>query len=114
MRIYWSLPLLLLTACATSTGPVPIGKDTYMIAIGGKSVQSGGTLKAKAFQEGAEFCKSQGKELQVINTQQRDMSFGRDPNAEIQFMCLSAADTELARPKLKPQAEQTVELRQAN
>lgn len=28
MRIHWCLPLLLLTACATSTGPVPIGKDT--------------------------------------------------------------------------------------
>jgi hypothetical protein len=85
-----------------------------MIAIGGKSVQSGGTLKAKAFKEGAEFCKAQGKELQVISTQQRDMSFGRDPNAEIQFMCLSASDVELARPKLKPQADTTVEIRQSN
>lgn len=84
-----------------------------MIAIGGKSVQSGGTLKARAFQEGAQFCQAQGKQLQVVNTQQRDMSFGRDPNAEIQFMCLSAADAELARPKLTPVADQTVEVRLA-
>ena len=64
MRIYWRAPVLLLTACTTSTGPVPTGKDTYMIAIGGTSVQSGGTLNAEAFQEHAEFCKSQGKEHQ--------------------------------------------------
>jgi hypothetical protein len=109
-----SLCSLLLVACATSTGPIPIGKDTYMIAIGGKPIQSGGTLKARAFQEGTEFCKARGEELQVVNTQQADMSFGHDANAEIQFMCLSAADAELSRPKLKPVADRVFEVKSVN
>ena len=110
MRAAAVIGLAMVSGCATSTGPVPIGKDTYMIAIGGKSVQSGGTLKARAFKEGAEFCQAQGEHLQVVSTQQRDMSFGRDPNAEVQFMCLDANDAELARPKLQRDPDQKVEL----
>jgi len=101
MRVFSIFAVVFLGACVTSTGPVSIGKDTYMIAIGGKSVQSGGTLKARAFQEGAEFCRTQGKELQLVSTQQRDMSFGRDPNAEIQFMCLAPNGAGLAGPEAK-------------
>jgi hypothetical protein len=111
MKKLLTLTFVILSGCATSTGVVPIGKDTFMIAIGGKSIQSGATLKADAFREGSKFCASKGKELQVVNTSQRDMSFGRDPNAEIQFMCLDSQDSELTRPKLKKEADTIIEIK---
>lgn len=103
--------LALLAGCATSTGAIPIGKDTYMIAIGGKTTASGGKLKAQAFQEATAYCSSQGKQMQVVNTQQSDMSFGRDPSAEVQFMCLSDGDADLSRPKLQKSPDSVIEIR---
>jgi len=80
-----------------------------MIAIGGKTTASGGKLKAQAFQEATEYCLSKGKNVQVVSTQQSDMSFGRDPSAEVQFMCLS--DAESQRPNLQRTPDTIIELR---
>jgi hypothetical protein len=99
MKIIFGVAALsLLAGCATSTGPVAMGKDTYMIAIGGKSLASGGELKAKAYREAGAFCGKQGKVVMPINSSQRDMSYGQDPTAEIQFMCLKDGDPDLQRP----------------
>ena len=106
-----SIFLLALSGCATSTGVVPMGKDTYMIAIGGKTTASGGKLKAQALKEAAEYCSQKNKQLQVVNTQQRDMSFGIDPSAEIQFMCLDSSDVEFQRPKMQKAPDNVIEIR---
>lgn len=111
------LALPFLAACASNSGIIPIGKDTYMASrqaatgFGGSS-----TLKAEAFQEATAHCIKQGKSLQVVNTQeaQPPYVFGNYPKAEVQFMCLSDGDAELARPKLKPKVDVSVEVNRAN
>jgi len=104
--------LVFLAGCATSSGPVPIGKDTYMIAIGGRSLSEAGTLKTNAFKEAGQFCASMGKQFQVVNTHQRELVvMGSPASAEIQFMCLSDTDAELQRPKLKPAPTTVIEIK---
>lgn len=105
---------LLATGCATNSGIIPIGTDTYMVTRQAATGFSGsGNLKAEAFQEANAFCASQRKSLQVVNTAeaQPPFVFGNFPKAEVQFMCLNAGDGELGRPKLKPVANVTVEMK---
>ena len=67
---------------------------------------SGSEVKAAAFKEATQFCATQNKQMQILRTDQRDMSFGVNATAELQFMCLDASDSELARPRLKKDADQ--------
>ncbi|MCX5811093.1 MAG: hypothetical protein NT178_00900 [Proteobacteria bacterium] len=110
--IYCSI-VLLLAGCASNSGVVPIGKDTFMVSRQAATGFSGsGTLKAEAFQEANQYCLSQKKTLQVVNTSeaQPPYVFGNFPKAEIQFMCLDPNDSELARPKLKKEADTVIEI----
>ena len=60
---------ILLVGCASNSGIVPIGKDTYMVSRQAATGFSGsGDLKAKALREGSQFCEKQGKTLQVVST----------------------------------------------
>jgi hypothetical protein len=109
------LGLTILTGCASNTGIIPIGTDTYMVSRQAATGFSGsGSLKAEAFQEANAYCAGHGKSLQVVSTQeaQPPFVFGNYPKAEVQFMCLNAGDVELARPKLKPKADVSVEVKQ--
>lgn len=102
--------VLALSGCASS-GPIPIGKDTYMISkqsAGGIYVAAG-SIKAGIFREANTFCESQNKSMQVVNTYQQSAVPGRSmPEAEIQFMCLSDGDRDLARPKLRKEADTVI------
>ena len=103
-----------LAGCASNSGIIPIGKDTYMVSRQAATGFSGsGTLKAEAFQEASAYCVSQGKALQVVNTQEAQPPFllGNYPRAEVQFMCLKDGDAELGRPKLQPKADVSVEIK---
>lgn len=91
-----------LAGCA-SPGPVPIGKDTYMLAgTGAWSWSSGAALKGDLFREADAFCRGLGKQLMPVNTAANDGSFSRFAQAELQFRCLAEGDPELARPTLQP------------
>lgn len=91
-----------------------MGKDTYMIA---KQQATGfpglGNMKAEIIAEASRHCADLGKELQVVSTQetQPPYVFGNYPRSEIQFMCLSAGDNELARPKLQKAPDTVIEVR---
>lgn len=105
---------LLLAGCASNSGVVPMGQDTYMVSRQAATGFTGsGTLKADAFNEANQYCLSQGKTLQVVNTQEAQPPFilGNFPKAEVQFMCLSSNDPELARPKLRKEANTVIEIR---
>lgn len=104
---------LVLAACTSTTGVVPIGQDTYMIGSQGKSPGgfSGSEAKVLAFAEAQKFCSAQGKNVQVINTQQSDMSFGKNATSEIQFMCLSKGDPALGRPRLERVPDQVIHVK---
>ena len=85
------LPLiatLLLVGCASSTGVIPIGKETYSISrTDNGPAASLGEMKASAYKEAAAFCGTKGKQLQVLLSNDVPRSFGQFPQTEIQFTC---------------------------
>jgi len=97
-----AMPPFVVWGCASHTGVVPVGKDTYMIA---KQQATGfpglGNMKAEIIEEGSRYCAGLGKEFQLVSTQETQPPYilGNYPRAEIQFMCLSAADPEYQRPR---------------
>lgn len=105
---------LALSACASHTGIVPMGRDTFMIA---KQQATGfpglGNMKAEIIAEASQYCSAQGKELQIASTQETQPPYilGNYPRSEIQFMCLSTGDRELQRPKLQRAPDTVVEIR---
>src|SRR5262249_46939356 len=106
---------IFLAGCASNSGVVPIGQDTFMVSRQAATGFSGsGTLKAEAFQEANQYCSKLGKSLQVINTHETSPPYilANFPKAEIQFMCLDAKDPELNRPKLKKEADTVIEIKQ--
>ena len=114
MKLIYCLLPMLLVGCASNSGVVPIGPDTFMVSRQAATGFSGsGTLKAEAFQEANQYCISQKKKLQVVNTSEAQPPYilGNFPKAEVQFMCLDASDSELARPKLRKDADTIIEIR---
>lgn len=114
MKLISCFLAILLVGCASNSGVVPIGQDTFMVSRQAATGFSGsGTLKAEAFKEAYQYCLNQKKTLQVVNTTeaQPPYIFGNFPKAEIQFMCLDPSDSELARRKLKKEADRVIEIR---
>ena len=106
--------VIFLAGCASNSGVLPIGQDTFMVSRQAATGFSGsGTLKAEAFQEASQYCAKLGKSLQVISTHEASPPyiFGNFPKAEIQFMCLDAKDAELNRPKLRKEADTVIEVK---
>ncbi|MCU1441826.1 MAG: hypothetical protein JWP85_2823 [Rhodoglobus sp.] len=109
--ILFLFPMLLI-GCATSTGPVPMGRDTYMISERGPGYASVGSLRADIMKEANTFCVAQNKQMQLVNSNDKGGIMGfRHPEAEIQFMCLSEGDRELQRPKMRKVPDQVIEIR---
>lgn len=84
------LVVLLLTGCASSTGVVPTGKDTFMV--GGKAMALGASrhdATADAYREANAFCASHGKIVEVVKVDSLERSFARFPNANLEFRCVA-------------------------
>lgn len=82
--------VLLLAGCASSTGVVPIGQDTYMV--GGKAKglgASGYDASADLYREANTYCGQMGKRFEQVNVQSRDGGFARFPNAKLEFRCVA-------------------------
>lgn len=110
----WLLPILMV-GCASNSGVVPIGQDTFMVSRQAATGFSGtGTLKSEAFQEANKYCADQGKKLQVVSTNESQPPYvmANFPRAEIQFMCLNSNDAELGRPKLQKTPNTIIEVKQ--
>lgn len=110
-------PLLLaltICGCASHTGVVPMGKDTFMIA---KQQATGfpglGNMKAEIISEGSAYCTGLGKEFQIVSTHETQPPYilGNYPRSEIQFMCIAKGDPEHQRPKLVKTPDTVIELR---
>ncbi len=105
---------LVVTACASHTGIVQMGKDSYMIA---KQQATGfpglGNMKAEIISEASQYCSGLGNELQIVSTQETQPPYilGNYPRSEIQFMCLASGDRELQRPRLQKTPDTVIEIR---
>lgn len=105
--------IMALAGCASS-GPVPIGKDTYMITkeSAGGIFANTSAIKGELFKEGYTYCQQQGKVFQVVRThEQPAIPAARMPSAEVQFMCLTEGDREIIRPKLQREPDAIIERR---
>jgi hypothetical protein len=101
---------VLLSAC--STGVVPIGRDTYMVAdTGASSWASGAGLKAGLYQQAETFCRNREKESMPVGSQQNDANFSTFAHAELQFRCLASDDPELKRPNLQRSPDIVIQAR---
>jgi hypothetical protein len=81
-----------LAGCASNSGVVPMGGETYMVSRQAASGFSGmGTLKADAMREAYDQCNNTGKVVKVIETidAQPPYIFGNFPKTEIRFECVS-------------------------
>jgi hypothetical protein len=83
---------VVLTGCASHTGVVPMGKDTFMIS---KQQATGfpglGNMKAEIISEGSSYCRAQNKEFQIVSTNETQPPYilGNYPRSEITFTCVA-------------------------
>jgi hypothetical protein len=78
-----------IAGCASTTGVVSMGKDTYLIAREDNGpAASLGAIKAATFKEAASFCSGQGKTMQVTKESDTPRSFGKFPQTTLQFTCV--------------------------
>lgn len=104
----------MLLACASNTGVVPMGRDTYMIANTSQTAfASGGEMVAVLYRQADEHCRAMGKELQPINERSRNGAMGQKATGELQFRCLAKSDPELRRPTMETVPDMKVEVIQA-
>lgn len=82
---------LFLTACATNSGIIPDGKDSYIVIVsGGHRFTSTGDLKIDAYQDANTYCKKLDKQLESIS--ERSIQAGVLANSsevELKFKCIS-------------------------
>ena len=84
------LILILLTGCATQTGVIPTGADTFMILRQGTGFWvSPSTLTAEATREAGMYCANNRKSLNIISTREQPVGVrpGAYPEGEIRFSC---------------------------
>lgn len=91
-----ALLLMPLTSCATSSGVVQTGPDTFMISRQAGSGFGGlGRLKVDAISEAGRFCIKDGKYLNVLKASENDGPYilGNFPRAEVEFTCTQRGPT---------------------
>lgn len=84
-----SILILTSTSCSRSTGVVRLDDNLYLTNRQDEGETSGSRVKIVIYQEAVEFCRSQGKKMEVVSTQQSDKQLGKMwAGAEIQFRCI--------------------------
>lgn len=78
-----------LSGCASTTGIVATGKDTFMISREDNSpAASLGTIKAATFKEAGAHCAGQGKNVKAVSETDTPRSFGQFPQTTLHFTCV--------------------------
>lgn len=81
---------VVLAGCSSS-GPLQVGPDTYMInkRSAGGLMTPGITVKADIIKEANEFCGKSGKQTELISGDSKNaIPFARTSSAEIKFKCV--------------------------
>ena len=109
------ITVLALTSCASSSGVIKIGPDTYTISTSA-SPGKGGIPAAKriAYQEASEECAKRG-DLEIFTLSEKVSSptwTEGMARMELNFRCLRSDDPEFHRQKLQSSPDQIIENRQ--
>lgn len=83
LRLIVVSSVVVLAGCATSSGVMQIGKDTYSLTIQADSASS---AKQKAISEAAQFCIAKNKTLEVQQTRPSSDAYGWH-SYEANFKC---------------------------
>ncbi len=89
-----ALLAILLSGCATQSGVMPEGKDSYLVILSaGYGFTSSADLKIRAHKEAAAFCGGQHKRPETIyeHTAQPGLD---SPPEELKFRCVAAGDAQ--------------------
>jgi len=78
-----------LVGCA-STGVVPTGQDTYLIAKKSPQVGFGPPIgvKGEVYSEANEFCAKEGKAVETLKLEQTNSGFARAAAVSLEFRCV--------------------------
>lgn len=90
-KILYICVAAVLTGCASNSGVVAMGPDTFFVSRQAATGFSGsGSLKAEAMTEAGAFCTGKGKTATVTGEKeaQPPFVFGNYPKAEITFKCV--------------------------
>lgn len=91
LGLIFSLMVLTLIGCATDSGVVQVGNNTYIITRQAGSGFSGmGDLKADALKEAYTKCSKSNESVKIVNSQesQPPYIFGNFPRIELTFSCV--------------------------
>ena len=108
------LPLvLLLSACAQSSGALKMGPDTYSLSVHAAPVRGGEPgARNLALSEANTKCESEGKEILVTNIASGRSTHLPGGTVEVTFRCLAKGDPDLQRPTYRTAPTSVIEDRQ--
>lgn len=91
MKLVIALAALALAGCS-STGVVPMDRDTFMIAkkSAGGVFTTGEEVKADLYKEAREHCAKNGKVVETIKAEGKNaIPFARTSQASLEFRCVN-------------------------
>jgi len=89
-KMWWVVAGLSVASCASNSGPIQIGPDTYLIEKESRTVLFGvGGLRTSAIQEAAAFCERRSATMEILSEAESSPPYimGNFPRAEVRFMC---------------------------
>ena len=88
MKMRFAILILVLSGCS-STGIVPMDKDTFMVSKRSAQIGLGAADGAKAdvYREANEFCAKQNKKVETVSLEMTDSGVARPASASLQFRC---------------------------
>jgi hypothetical protein len=89
MRVLIASVALVVVGCS-STGIVPMDRDTYMVSK--RSAQAGFGpplgVKADVYEEANDFCRKQSKSVETVAFDMTNSGFARPGSVSLQFRCV--------------------------
>ena len=78
-----------LVGCASQTGVVPAGNDSFMVSRQDNGVTAAvGSLKAENMKEAAQYCASKGQKFEVKQSDDIERALGKIPQSTLYFRCV--------------------------
>lgn len=91
MRLFTFALTVVLAGCASTTGVISTGGDTFSVAREDNGpTASLANIKAAAYNDANTFCAGQGKTMQLIESRDTPRSLGQFPQVEVRFRCVKA------------------------
>ena len=103
LRLIPLLPVLLLVGCASSTGIVPLGQGTYMIAGSQPGFVGTGEVKARLIKQAAAWCAQRNLVMTGVDSTGSDGVYGHNAaNADVTFKALPPEQAAQSSPTFIP------------